>query len=158
MVSVCLPSNALLQHLPSCLGFSYLGRGVSLHGCSSKMQLLLLTLYKGYLLTTAPPDLHGIAPLGPPVPAQPLLLGYGVAPFRVIQIGWGFSHVHALPLKVCQCYVFGRWEVCQRQRVLVTWGDLIWIVACFHLRSLGITRCPPGKPGLSLCKFYPDSS
>ena len=38
MVSVCLPSDALLQHLPSYLGFSYLGRGVCLHGCSSKVQ------------------------------------------------------------------------------------------------------------------------
>ena len=28
MVSVCLPSDALSQHLPSYLGFSYLGRGV----------------------------------------------------------------------------------------------------------------------------------
>ena len=27
MVSVCLPSDALSQHLPSYLGFSYLGRG-----------------------------------------------------------------------------------------------------------------------------------
>ena len=44
MVSVCLPSDALLQHLLSYLGFSYLGRGVSLHSCSSKAQLLLLTL------------------------------------------------------------------------------------------------------------------
>ena len=44
MVSVCLPSDALLQHLPSYLGFSYLGHGVSLHGCSRKVQLLLLTL------------------------------------------------------------------------------------------------------------------
>ena len=73
---MCLPSDALLQHLPSYLGFSYLGRGVSLHGCSSKAQLLLLTLDKGYLLTAAIPDLQrGIAPLGPPVPAQPPLLG-----------------------------------------------------------------------------------
>ena len=32
MVSVCLPSDALSQHLPSNLYFSYLGRGVSLHG------------------------------------------------------------------------------------------------------------------------------
>ena len=31
MVSVCLPSDALLQHLPSYLGFSYLGCGISLH-------------------------------------------------------------------------------------------------------------------------------
>ena len=76
MVSVCLPSDALLQHLPSYLGFSYLGRGVSLHGCSSNVQLLLLTLDEGYLLTAAVPDLQrGIAPLGPPVPARPQLLG-----------------------------------------------------------------------------------
>ena len=78
---VCLPSDALLQHLPSYLGFSCLGRGVSLHGYSSKAQLLLLTLDEGYLLTTAPPDLErGIAPLGPPVPMQPPLFGRGVAP------------------------------------------------------------------------------
>ena len=69
VVSVYLPSDALLQHVPSDLGFSYLGRGVSLHGCSSKAQPLLLTLDEGYLLTAVPPDLErGIAPLGPPVP------------------------------------------------------------------------------------------
>ena len=76
MVSVCLPSDALLQHLPTYLGFSYLERGVSLHGCSSKAQPLLLVLDEGYLLTATIPDLQrGIAPLGPPVPAQPPLLG-----------------------------------------------------------------------------------
>ena len=76
MVSVCLPSDALLQHLLSYLGFSYFGHGVSLHGCSSKAQPLLLTLDEGYLLTAAFPDLQrGIAPLGPPAPAQPQLLG-----------------------------------------------------------------------------------
>ena len=73
---MCLPSDALLQHLPSYLGFFYLGCGLSLHGCSSKAQRLLLTLDEGYLLTTAVPDLQrGIAPLGPPAPAQPPLLG-----------------------------------------------------------------------------------
>jgi len=81
MVSVCLPSDALMQHLPSYLGFSYLGCGVSLHGCSSKAQLLLLTLDEGYLLTAASPDLEcGVAPLSPPEPVQPPLLGRGVAP------------------------------------------------------------------------------
>ena len=81
MLSVCLPSDAFSQHLPSYLGFSYLGRGVSLHGCSSKVQPLLLTLGEAYLLTAAPPDLDcGVAPLGPPAPAQPPLLGRGVAP------------------------------------------------------------------------------
>ena len=76
MVSLCLPFDALLQHLPSYLGFSYLGHGVSLHGCSSKVQPLLLNLDEGYLLTAAVPDLQcGIAPLGTPVPAQPPLLG-----------------------------------------------------------------------------------
>ena len=78
---MCLSSDALLQHLPSYLGFSYLGRVVSLHGSSSKAQPLLLTLDEGYLLTAALPDLQcGIAPLGPPAPMQPLLRGRGVAP------------------------------------------------------------------------------
>ena len=73
---MCLPSDALSQYLPSYSGFSYLGHGVSLHGCSSKAQPLLLSLEDGYLLTAAPPDLErGIAPLGPRVPAQPPLLG-----------------------------------------------------------------------------------
>ena len=71
MVSVCLPSDALLQHLSSYLGFSYLGHGVSLHGRSSKEQPLLLTLDEGYLLMATPPDLErGVAPLGPPVPTH----------------------------------------------------------------------------------------
>ena len=78
-VLVCLPSDALLQHLPSYLSFSYLGCGVSLHGCSSKVQPLLLTLDEGYLLTATPPDLErGIAPLGPPAPTQPALLDVGL--------------------------------------------------------------------------------
>ena len=82
MVSVRLPSDALLQHLPTYLGFSYLGRVVSLHGCSSKAQPLLLTLDEGYLLTATLADLlqRGIAPLGPPAPVQPPLLERGVAP------------------------------------------------------------------------------
>ena len=78
---MCLPSDALLQHLPSYLGFSYFGHVVSLLGYSRKAQLLLLTLDEAYLLTAAPPDLEcGIAFLGPPAPAQPPLLGLGVAP------------------------------------------------------------------------------
>ena len=64
---MCLPSDALSQHLLSYLGFSYLGHGVSLQGCSSKVQPLLLTLEEGYPLTAAPPDLErGVAPLRPP--------------------------------------------------------------------------------------------
>ena len=87
MVSVCLPSDALTQHLLSYLGFSYLGRKVSLHGCSSKAQTLLLSLDEEYFLTATPPDLErGVAPLSPPVLAQPQLLRRGVSPL-----------VHALP-------------------------------------------------------------
>ena len=81
MVSVCLPSDALLQHLPSNLGFSYLGRGVSLYSWTSKVQPLLLTLDEWYLLTATLPDhQRGIAPLGPPALTQPRLLGCGAAP------------------------------------------------------------------------------
>ena len=80
MVSVWLPSDALSQHLPSYLGFSYLGRGASLHGCSSKAQPLLLTLDEGCLLTAAPPDLErGVAPLAllRPAAAAPCSLDVG---------------------------------------------------------------------------------
>ena len=97
MVSVCLPSDALLQHLPSYLGFSYLGHGVSRHGSSSKAQLLLLTLDEEYVLTAVPPDLElGVAPLGPPAPVQPPLLGRGVAPLGHCPSGMGSSQL--LPL------------------------------------------------------------
>ena len=59
----------LWRHLPSYFGFPYFERGVSLHGCSGKVQPLLLTLDEGYLLTAASPDLErGVAPLGPPWP------------------------------------------------------------------------------------------
>ena len=76
---MCLPSDALLQHLPSYLGFFYVGRGVSFHGCSSKVQLLLLTLDEGYLLTATLPDLQcGIAPLGPPAPGSHHSLDLGL--------------------------------------------------------------------------------
>ena len=55
-------SSQSLQPLPSYWGFSDLGCGVSLHGCSSKAQPLLLTLDEGYLLTAALYDLErGIA-------------------------------------------------------------------------------------------------
>ena len=43
------------------------------------LTLVSLTLDVGYLLTAAPPDLeHGVAPLGPPEPTQPPLLGCGL--------------------------------------------------------------------------------
>ena len=55
---------------------SYLGHGVSLHSCSSKVQPLLLTLDEVYLLTATTPDRElGVAPLVPPVPMQPPLHG-----------------------------------------------------------------------------------
>ena len=81
IVLLFLSSDALLQHLPSYLGFSYLGGGVFLYGCSSKVQLLLLTLDEGYLLMAPPPDLEcREAPLGPPAPAQPQLVRGDFAP------------------------------------------------------------------------------
>ena len=93
MVSVCLPSDVFLQHLLSYLGFSYLGHGVFLHGCFSKLQLLLLTLDEGYLLRAAPSDLErGVAPLDPPAPVHPPLLGYGVAPLGRHHLPRGFPH------------------------------------------------------------------
>ena len=64
--SVCLPFDALLQHLLSYLGFSYLWWGVSLYSCSCKAQSLLLTLDQGHLLMATPSDLaRRVPPLGP---------------------------------------------------------------------------------------------
>ena len=100
VVSICLPSDALSQHLQSYLGFSYLGCGISFQGCSSKAQPLLLSLDEAYLLTTAPPDLEcGVAPLGPPVPAQPPLLGRGVLSWvkRLLKVNHNAMDVHAIP-------------------------------------------------------------
>ena len=52
---------------------------------------MLLTLDEGYLLTTALPDLqHGIAPLGPPVPAQPRC-GVGPPGHHPWPRAWGWS-------------------------------------------------------------------
>ena len=96
MVSVCLPSDALLQHLLTYLDFSCLERGISLHGYSSKAQPLLLTLNEGYLLITAPPDLElGVAPLGLPAPAQPPLLGRGVSDQLPASSQWELSAKHS---------------------------------------------------------------
>ena len=124
MVSVCLPFDALLQHLPSYLGFSYLGHGVSLDGCSSKVQPLLLTLDEAYLLTAAPPDLeHGVAPLGPPVPVHPPLLGRGVflPGSRPWPRAWGSS---SRPLSMT-----------------LDWGSSSWPFLCH--RSLALSATAP---------------
>ena len=51
VVSVCLSPDPLSQCLPSYLGFSYLGRGVSLHSFTSKAQPPLLILNVGELLS-----------------------------------------------------------------------------------------------------------
>ena len=80
LVSVCLPSDAVLQHLPSYVGFSYLEHVVSLHGCSSKAQPLLVTLDEVYLLTATTANLElEVNPLVLPVPIQPPLHGRVVA-------------------------------------------------------------------------------
>ena len=64
------------------------------------MQLLLLTLDERYLLRATPPDLErGVAPLGPPVPAQPPLLGRGVLSWvkRLLKVNHNAMDVHAIP-------------------------------------------------------------
>ena len=60
--------------MPSCNTYHLTWVSLTLAwGISSR---LLLTLDEGYLLTTTVPDLQrGIAPLGPPAPEQPPLLG-----------------------------------------------------------------------------------
>ena len=58
-----------------------LGVGYLFMAAPEKRSHCSLPWTEGYLLTTALPDLqYGIAPLGPPAPAQPGLLGRGVGP------------------------------------------------------------------------------
>ena len=136
MVSVCLPSDALLQHLPSYLRFSYLGYWISLHGCSSKAQPLLFTLDEGYLLTSAPPDLeHGIAPLGPPAPRQPPLLGRGVAPL----MGSLLLSTGSRCTVICLCPPRVYFPVC-----VSSGGSMVGLMATFFKRAYAIPK--PAAP------------
>ena len=104
---MCLPSDALLQHPPSYLGFSYIGRGVSLHGCTSKVQPLLLTLDEGYLLFAALPDIQrGIAPLGPSAPKVWKLLNHSIFtyylyPFLSLFYFWNFNYMDVKTFTPC---------------------------------------------------------
>ena len=71
-----MPSDALSQHLPSYLGFSYLG-----HGVSVSWPLQQNVAAAPYLGRMASSDLErGVAPVCPPVPVQLPLLGRRVAP------------------------------------------------------------------------------
>ena len=85
--------------MPSCNTYSYLGRGVYLHGYSSKAQQLLLTLEEGYFLTAALPDLQrGIAPLGPPAPRSHGSLEVGlVLPATAPDLGHRVTPLVAAP-------------------------------------------------------------
>ena len=62
------------------------------------MQLLLLTLDERYLLTAAPPDLeHGVAPLGPPAPMQPLLFGLLLYNHKGFDLGDNLNGLFVFP-------------------------------------------------------------
>ena len=47
MVSVCLPSDALLQHLPSYLGFSYLGQAAATGALSADVRSYPMSEVRG---------------------------------------------------------------------------------------------------------------
>ena len=81
MVSVCLPlmlpcNTYHLTWVSLNLDMAYI-----FMAAPAKCSHCSLPWTRGYLLTATPPDLEcGVAPLGPPVPAQPPFLGRGVAP------------------------------------------------------------------------------
>ena len=72
VVSVCLPSDSVSQRLPSYWCLLYPGHGVSLHGFSSKVQLLLLTLDIGHLLAAAGCSSAAQPPLASPAIREPV--------------------------------------------------------------------------------------
>ena len=64
MVSVCLPSDVLSQHLLSYWGFSYLGRGISPLGCSSTSPLFFIRQWNTKVGSQETPGVTGIFGLG----------------------------------------------------------------------------------------------
>ena len=68
MVSLCLPSDAVLQHLPSYLGFSYLGVGYLFTAVPAKHSCCSITWTRGISLPHDP-DNHddGITNLEPDI-------------------------------------------------------------------------------------------
>ena len=106
VISVCLPSDALSQSLPSYLGFLYLRQGVSLHGCPSKAQPLLLTLDEGCLLVAAAPDLgRGVLPLGRSCVALLPILDQEEVKIPLITPPCLPCVTFAVPLKGDHCYL-----------------------------------------------------
>ena len=82
---------------------------------------LTLALVEGYLLTAALPDLQrGIAPLGPPAPTQPQLLGHGVGPPGHCPWPWATT---ALPHSMKLSHARG---ATQDGQVMVERSDRMW--------------------------------
>ena len=81
MVSVCLPSDASRNTYRLTWVSLTLGVGYLFTAAPAKHSRCSLPWTSGCVLTATVPDLqHGIAPLDPPAPTQPLLLGYGLGP------------------------------------------------------------------------------
>ena len=114
------------------LGMGYLS-------CSTKAQLLLLTLDEGYLLIAAVPDLQrGIAPLSPPVPVQPPLLGL-LLPATGPGLGCGWLLPAAAPGLVLRVATEGHcpWP---RVRGGFSWPSLTSDTGCLLPAATGLGR------------------
>ena len=91
---MCLPSDASRNTYRLTWVSLTLGVGYLFTAAPAKRSRCSLSWMMGYLLTTAPPDLErGVAPLGPPAPMQPPLLGCEVASLgcRPWRWAWGSS-------------------------------------------------------------------
>ena len=85
MVSVYLPSDAILQHRLTWVSLT-LGVGYLFTATPAKRSRCSFTL-EGYLLTASLPDLQReIAPLGPPAPVQPRFLDPGLVLYKVYRV------------------------------------------------------------------------
>ena len=77
---MCLPSDALSQHRLTWVSLT-LDVGYPFTAAPAKRSRCSYPWMRDISSLAAPPDLEcGVAPLGPPAPAQLLLLGHGVAP------------------------------------------------------------------------------
>ena len=103
----CISWNTTKQNPEATPQFTDLGHGVSLHGCSSKAQPLLLTLDEGYLLTTTIPDIrrgslrrNGVAIMGNKR-VRNAVLGCNLKNDRMISV-----HLHGKSFKITVIQVY----------------------------------------------------
>ena len=141
MVSVCLLSDALLQHLPSYLSFSYLGHWVSLHGCCMSFLMccwilvakILLWIFASMFIRDIGLQFSSFCLLS--------LSDFGIFA-RYSNFGCTFPPFSTLNIS---CHSFLAWRISAERSSVKHIGFPLYVTYCFSLVAFNI---------LSLCLVF----